>query len=114
VAADHYNTPARLAALSTQPGLGQASNHYDELTAQKLLYGTRPRAEEGGEGEGGLSEEERELVDNHYDAITGENFYETVDNVRLAIQQNALNERQEEEEEERYVPFKLDGPPQEV
>ncbi|KAK7094121.1 hypothetical protein V1264_007786 [Littorina saxatilis] len=85
----------------------QAADSYNDITAQKLLYaagGSNPPEE----GAVGNVYDEADLVDHHYDYSTGENFYETVDNVRLAIHQNALNEQQEEEE--RYVPFQFDSP----
>lgn len=82
-------------------------NHYDEITAQKLLYMAGGPYQDGQEdGAVGGVREDVDLIDHHYDYTTGENFYESMDNVRLAIVQNELNEQQEE----RYVPFQFDSP----
>ena len=118
-----YTPPPALAALGGSP-LVAVANDYDEITAQKLLYaaggggggrggpssrGTSHEEEEGGAvgGGGGGVYEDADLVDHHYDYTTGENHYESVENVRLAMEQNARNEQQEEE---RYVPFQFDSP----
>lgn len=100
-----YHPSPTLAASSGSTTLA-AGNYYDEITAQKLLY-TSGGSNQGARVEGAVGgiREDRDLVDHHYDYTTGENFYESVDNVRLAIVQNELNEQQE-----RYVPFQFDSP----
>ena len=110
------------------------ANHYDEITAQKLLYitgsdsGRCPPREEGAVGGGYVGDyeeprprgkltadgryvvgapedanrrsrfagvEESALKDHHYDNTTGENHYESMENLRLAMEQNEQNEQQE-------------------
>ncbi|XP_076451774.1 uncharacterized protein LOC143287566 [Babylonia areolata] len=92
----------------------------DDITAQKLLYAAKcgkANQVEGAVGGGELyeryvepryvesPEDDEGLVDQHFDQTTGENYYESMENVRLAIRQNALNEQQEE----RYIPFQFDA-----
>lgn len=76
---------------------------HGEMQHSVLFHSLGQRAEE----QGAYGGEDATLWDNHYDYTTGENFYESVENVRSAIEQNIQN--QQYEDTERYVPFRLDS-----
>lgn len=79
-----------LALLKTEVcrhGDGQPSYNRDLTSQDRELYG---REVDG-------------LIDNHYDYTTGENYYESLDNLRQTMEQNLQNEHLEDDQ--RYVPF---------